>query len=212
MSGENQIRGFFDRIADGYAEARYGAAAAPWRARFFGERLRLATELIGEEPGRVLDLGAGPGVLASALAGSDTEVISLDLSAEMLRGRAGRAVVGDAMNLPMRSGSMDVVAALGLTTYLPGLSGFLAQAWRVLRPGGRILFSITRRESPDTILRGIFRATLGHFGRGGNVLRSGLRVRAYSEGETRRALANAGFSVEAVRRHNTTVFPFCYLL
>ncbi len=207
----NQIRGFFDRIANGYAETRYGAGANPFRSHFFGERLRLAVEMLGEVPGRVLDLGAGPGVLAEALAPSDTDVISLDLSAAMLRGRESHAVVGDAMELPIRAESMDVVAALGLTTYLPDLRGFLAEARRVLRPGGRILFSITRRESPDTILRGIYRATFGRFGRSGNVLRSGLPVRAFSEGETRRALAAEGLTVEAVRRHNTTVFPFCYL-
>ncbi len=212
VSGPDQTRGFFDRIAEGYSEARYGTSADPWRAWFFGERLRLATALLGPEPGRVLDLGAGPGVLADALSGTRSEVVSLDLSAEMLRGREGHAVVGNALALPIRPGSMDVVAALGLTTYLPGLRPFLAEARRVLRPGGRLLFSITRRESPDTILRGLYRATLGRLGRGNSVLRSGVPVRVFSEGEARRALAAAGFAVQAVRRHNATVFPFCYLL
>ncbi len=212
VSGPDQTLGFFDRIAEGYSETRYGTSADPWRLWFFGERLRLATELLGPEPGRVLDLGAGPGVLADALSGVRAEVVSLDLSAQMLRGREGRAVVGDAIALPIRPGSVDVVAALGLTTYLPGLRPFLAEARRALRPGGRLLFSITRRESPDTVLRGLYRATLGRFGRGNSVLRSGVRVRTFSEGETRRALDAAGFAVKAIRRHNTTVFPFCYLL
>ncbi len=212
MTGADPTRGFFDRIADGYAGERYGAEANPWRARFFGERLRLARELIGDDPGLVLDLGSGPGVLATALDGTGATVFSLDLSEHMLAGQGGHAVVGDAMHLPLQTGSVDTVAALGLTTYLPGLSPFLAEVRRVLRPGGRILFTVTRRAAPDTILRGLYRATLGRFSRGSGVLAAGVPIRTFSEVEVERALAAAGFAREAVKRHNTTVFPFCYLL
>ena len=96
-------------------------------------------------------------MLAEALRGTGAEVISVDFSREMLRAAPGRAAVADALDLPFGDGSLDAVAAMGLLTYLPSLRSFLAEARRVLKPGGRILVSLTRRESPDTSLRAAFR-------------------------------------------------------
>lgn len=90
----------------------------------------------------VLDLGAGPGhyaALATAL-GSRLS-IAFDLSLEML-GRAPRpAVVGDAAQLPLRDASVDVVVAALLLSFVPDRRAVLAEAARVLRPGGVLVLS-----------------------------------------------------------------------
>jgi glycosyltransferase involved in cell wall biosynthesis len=206
-SEADSVRAFFDAAAGDYRERRYGAGAEPWRAHFFGERLRIAREVLGPAPGRLLDLGSGPGVLD--LPGG--RIVRLDLSPAMLRGSPGGAVAGDATRIPLAAGTFDAVLALGLTTYLPRLDGFLAECRRVLRPGGRLVFSITRRTAPDTLARALYRATIGRLG-GRGLLAAGLRPRVFSEPEAARALHRAGFQPLAVRPHNRTVFPFCYLL
>jgi glycosyltransferase involved in cell wall biosynthesis len=207
-SEANSVRAFFDAAAGGYRERRYGPAADPWRAHFFGGRLGIAREFLGPAPARVLDLGSGPGVLD--LPGGS--VVRLDLSEAMLRAAPGSGVAGDATRVPLADGSFDAVLALGLTTYLPRLDEFLAECRRVLRPGGRLVFTVTRRAAPDTILRALYRATAGRLGGGGGLLSAGLRLRTFSGPEVSRALRRAGFCPLDSRPHNHTVFPFCYLL
>jgi glycosyltransferase involved in cell wall biosynthesis len=211
VSDSTRAGGFFDRIAGSYASRRYGEGADAWRAYFFGERLRHARELLGGTTGTVLDLGSGPGILGDAL-GARARVVHLDVSPEMLRRAGGDRVLADARSVPLRNGSVRAVAALGLTAYLDGLAPLLAEARRVLEPGGRLLFSVTRRAAPDTLFRALFRNTLGRLGSGASVLRAGLRIRAWSDREVRRALRRAGFRLLETRRHNYTFFPLCYFL
>ena len=159
VGGNDQVRGFFDRIANGYAEARYGAEAAPWRARFFGARLRLATELLGPESGRVLDLGAGPGVLAEALGDTPADVISLDLSAEMVRHagqRSPRVLAGSSLELPFPDESFDTIVARSLLHHLPDVDKGISEMARVLRPGGEVVTVDTNRSLVSTLPRKLF--------------------------------------------------------
>jgi SAM-dependent methyltransferase len=46
----------------------------------------------------------------------------------------------DAQDLPFAGGSIDVLYGYAFVHHLPGLDGFLAEAARVLRPGGRAVF------------------------------------------------------------------------
>jgi glycosyltransferase involved in cell wall biosynthesis len=211
VTRSRRARAFFDGLADRYHAERYGARADPWRACFFGGRLAKAREMLEGVRGLVLDLGAGPGVLAEALADLPVTVVSVDLSAAMLAESKEGGVAADALRLPFPAASVDAVAALGLTTYLDGLGRFLAEARRVLRPGGRLLFSIARRESIDGMIRAGFRRLLAPLAGRRRVLGSGLALRSFSEGETRRALRARGFRVLRTARHNFTVFPVCYL-
>lgn len=203
---DRRVESYFDRIAETYRDERYGVDADPWRAYFFGERLRHSLDLLGPVPGLLLDLGSGPGVLDDAVEG---RVVHLDLSHSMLREAGGAAVRADALRVPLRDGTVEAVAALGLSTYLPDLAPLLAEARRVLEPGGRLLLSVTLRASPDTILRTLFRRLVGGSVRG--VLGSGMPWRTYSEGEAVRALRRGGFRVRGSRVHNYTVFPLGYL-
>lgn len=103
---------------------------------------------------RVLDLGCGAGRCAIALAEMGLEVVGVDLSRAMIESAreqadlAGVAVqfeVMDAMDLELPPASFDVVlCAYNGLELLPGMDGkkrAIAEVWRVLRPGGRFIFS-----------------------------------------------------------------------
>jgi SAM-dependent methyltransferase len=119
-----------------------------WRA----EEL-LVLEHVPDEA-RVLDLGCGAGRCAVALAELGLEVVGVDLSRTMIEAArlqaqmAGVEVgfqVMDAMDLELPAESFEVVlCAYNGLELLPGIAGkrrALAEAWRVLAPGGRLIFS-----------------------------------------------------------------------
>ncbi|MEK7764941.1 MAG: methyltransferase domain-containing protein, partial [bacterium] len=92
----------------------------------------------------MLELGAGTGLLTRALAKMSAEVVASDLALGMLRfGRERNglelAVVADAERLPFRDASFDVVVAKNALSYCVHKDRALAEARRVLVPGGRLL-------------------------------------------------------------------------
>jgi ubiquinone/menaquinone biosynthesis C-methylase UbiE len=112
------------------------------------QRIRSAREATG----RVLELGVGTGLNLPYYAAAET-VVGVDPDPHMLRRarkRGGAELVeASAEQLPFADESFDtVVAALSLCT-IPDVGAALAEARRVLRPGGRLLFlEHVRSESP----------------------------------------------------------------
>jgi SAM-dependent methyltransferase len=105
--------------------------------------------------GRVLDVGTGPGTSARELArgAPAARVVGLDLSARMLE-RARRRLAlplvrGDALRLPFRDGAFDGVAGHSLLYLLDDPGAAVAEAARVLRPGGRVAFLEPAAGPPD---------------------------------------------------------------
>ena len=99
----------------------------------------------------VLDVGCGAGVdacIAAELAGPRGLAVGVDGSAEMIgraRENAGLAgldntcfMEGSAEFLPMEDERFDVVISSGAYNLVIDKSNALAEAWRVLRPGGRL--------------------------------------------------------------------------
>jgi SAM-dependent methyltransferase len=99
---------------------------------------------------RVLEVGCGFGGTLAALSARSPGLglVGLDIDPRQL-GRAaglvppGRAslVRGDACRLPFASGSFDAVLAVECAFHFPDRAAFLAEARRVLRPGGRLALS-----------------------------------------------------------------------
>lgn len=112
------------------------------------EQRAIVLRLLGLEPGQsVLDIGSGPGLLTRELAdqvGPSGRVRGLDLSEPMLEmGRRRCADLpqvefhqGDAAALPFDAGSFDAIVTTQVFEYVPDIAGALAEAARVLRPGG----------------------------------------------------------------------------
>ncbi len=107
-------------------------------------------------PLRIVDLGCGPGVSTFAIADEraafgDT-IVGLDFAIGMLRDARRRAgevgtrgasqigwLQGDAARLPFGDGAIDVLTGHSFLYLLPDRAGALAEALRVLKPGGRLI-------------------------------------------------------------------------
>lgn len=95
----------------------------------------------------VLELGCGSAPCSSWLAADGVGFVTgFDISAQMLR-RADATVPlvqADAQALPYRDASFDVVfSAFGALPFVPDVTSVLIDVARVLRPAGRLVFSVT---------------------------------------------------------------------
>ena len=102
--------------------------------------------LVGDAVGRILDLGCGTGLYTEVLADRGRVVIGLDVSFDQVA-RAGTrnpcTLQADAAAMPLAASSIDVVAAIWLSTDVDDLAAVAREAARVLVPGGRFfLFGV----------------------------------------------------------------------
>jgi ubiquinone/menaquinone biosynthesis C-methylase UbiE len=95
----------------------------------------------------ILDLGAGSGWCSEWLQRLNVDAVAVDLATDMLRvarerlPRPGRVVAGDLERLPFRSASVDAAVCLNAFHHVPDMRLALGEIYRVLKPGGRALFS-----------------------------------------------------------------------
>jgi malonyl-CoA O-methyltransferase len=146
------VRRRFDRAALHFDEADF-----VHRAGFRGLAERLSPVVI--RPSRILDLGAASGRGSRELAKifRKSRIISLDVSGRMLRiARRKKSLLskltelqGDAMRIPLRSGSIDLVFANLLLPWITDLPSCLAEISRVLTKGGVFAFSTL---GPDSLV------------------------------------------------------------
>jgi 2-polyprenyl-6-hydroxyphenyl methylase/3-demethylubiquinone-9 3-methyltransferase len=116
------------------------------------------------EGGRLLDVGCGGGLLAPHVSGY--EHVGVDLSDAGLAVAADHgieAVKADAADLPFDDASFDVVVAGEILEHVTDLDGTVAEALRVLRPGGTFVCDTIN----DTLLARIVLVTLGERIHGG---------------------------------------------
>ena len=127
-----------DSRYDGLADW-YDCYNQPLAARNASEVL----ELVGPGEGLCLDLGCGTGLYFDALAATGRIVVGLDRSADQLqiaRQRSPRLVQADAATLPFADATFPTVAALWVSTDVDDFSPVVAEAARILAPGGLLAF------------------------------------------------------------------------
>ena len=114
------------------------------------ESLRLISELAERGPSDVvLDLGTGPGFVAHALAPDVRTAVGLDVSPEMARAAAKRAVakglenfriaIGDNHLLPFAAGVFDLVVTRWVMHHCWAAERVVAEIRRVSRSGGTLV-------------------------------------------------------------------------
>jgi len=136
--------------------ASFGAAsrsydAAAWLQTQVRDELLSRLTLLPAPPQAVLDLGAGTGVAALAMKRRypRATVTAVDLAAPMLKiarqrsrfWRRIRCVEADARALPLEDASVDLVFSNLMLQWIVPPDAALAEARRVLRPGGLLLLS-----------------------------------------------------------------------
>lgn len=136
------VRDSFSRVAANYSRSKFHTAS---------ERMQEVLELAQPKPGDlVLDVATGTGNTAFALAPYVRRVIGLDLTREMLDEARRVAkelnivntdwVIGDAAHLPFEDDTFDLYTVRAAPHHFPDIHGFLAEAFRVLRPGRDAVF------------------------------------------------------------------------
>ncbi|GEM_PF-507721 len=132
-------------------KTRPGDALLPSRlSGILAERRRIVLELARLLPGDlVLDLGCGVGHYAEPVSRTGAAWLGVDASAEMLAyaqaaGPATKGLVrGNALQLPLQDGVVDLCLCIGVLDYVPShdLEVALEEMARVVRPGGRMVIS-----------------------------------------------------------------------
>ena len=167
------------------------------------------TALARLNPGEVvLDLGSGGGIdvlLSARRVGPTGKAYGLDMTDEMLalanenKAKAGvdnvEFLKGQIDNIPLPANSVDVIISNCVINLSADKSRALAEAFRVLKPGGRFAVS-------DVVLRGTMPAEV----RRSMELWVGCVAGALEESEYARLLAEGGF--EQIGIEPTRVYQF----
>lgn len=177
---ERANRRDWDDEADDYQRQHgefLGDAGFVWSPEGLGE---VEARLLGDVSGkRVLEVGCGAGQCSRWLRTQGAEVIGVDLSLRQLQHSrridqetqvAVPVACATATALPLPAGCVDLAcSAFGALPFLLDIDTALAEVHRVLRPGGRFVFSVVhpvRRMLPDdpsaaglTVVRSYFDRT-----------------------------------------------------
>jgi len=139
------------------------------------------------EPGDVLDVASGDGVLAELLAPHARRYVCLDNSTKVVLAASERlrkleqveVLEGDMQSLPFDKPSFDLVLLMHALTYAEKPAQAIAEASRVLRKDGRLLLTcLAKHEHASTV------APYGHVNLG------------FTEKELRKFAAKAGLEVD----------------
>jgi glycosyltransferase involved in cell wall biosynthesis/ubiquinone/menaquinone biosynthesis C-methylase UbiE len=127
-----------------------------YRYRDYAPWMREVMEFDRHAGERVLEIGAGIGTDLAQFAKGGALVTDLDLSSGhlalakenfTLRGLSGEFVLHDAEELPFETGTFDLVYSNGVLHHTPNTSAAVAEIFRVLKPGGRVIVMVYAETS-----------------------------------------------------------------
>jgi ubiquinone/menaquinone biosynthesis C-methylase UbiE/DNA-binding transcriptional ArsR family regulator len=178
LAGRNSEHNWADSVA-GDMERHYSPGRT-WEAL-----ARAALPML--EPGEVLDVASGDGVLAELLAPHARRYVCIDNSSKVVLAASGRlrkmehveVLEGDMQSLPFDKPQFDLVLLMHGLTYAEKPALAVAEAARVLRKGGRLLLTCLAKHEHRTAV-----APFGHVNLG------------FTDRELRRFAEKAGLEVQ----------------
>ena len=166
----------------------FSSSAGQWdrvRDELFGDRFHLAAlAAFADREWTVGDLGCGTGTVSAALAPFVAHVVAVDGSAPMLQAAKKRLQGfdnidlrrGELESLPIDDARLDAATLMLVLHHVPEPERALAEAARVLKPGGRIVLVDMLPHDRES-----YRQQMGHVWLG------------FSDEHVRRLLAGTGF-------------------
>ncbi len=144
---------FADLEKNGWSERETAKSYATNFAKAAEYSVPIMVDMVRAGPGfSVLDLCCGHGILAAEAAARGASVTGVDFSPAMLELARVRApdvsfMQGDAMDLPFAENRFDaVVIGFGIP-HVPDAPRVFAEVFRVLRPGGRLAYSVWQNSA-----------------------------------------------------------------
>ena len=148
-------------------------------------------------PGRALDIGAAGGGNTRVLLGHGWQPVALEFAptaAQVARERGIDVIRADARELPVRTGSMDLVTAFDILEHIEEDYLATAEITRVLRPGGTALIAVPA----DMALWSAHDTAVGH-------------VRRYTRDTLADVIVKGGLVIEEMWSWNVLLRPVASL-
>jgi SAM-dependent methyltransferase len=142
-----------DRADRGRSFGAVAADYAAWRPGYPADVVEFLAGRVGgrDQPRRILDLGAGTGLLTEVLVAAGHDVVAADVSADMLAELSARlpgvpTIVAGAESLPLPDGDRDVIVAAQAAHWFEPVAAS-REFRRVLAPGGAVGFVWNTQEA-----------------------------------------------------------------
>lgn len=156
-------------------------------------RLRIITRYVKGKKLSILDLGCGSGYVGESLSKGNFVVFS-DISEDEMKNIKGAKIVADALNLPFKEGSFDIVLCADVLEHIKDDEKVLKNIYTVLKKTGQAIIAVPTYSR----LYGHHDKLIGHY-------------RRYDRKDITKKAKNAGFKIKSLRNMcSFLMIPFLF--